>query len=125
MYTSTRDTRRRSRSTVTTHHIGSWTIQESFEPLRQKENHSDIHQWNVSSSWQSNDYPKIVSIQIAKVCSFVEHVLHDDRYRSIIEEHLIDGLALVLLKDEHLINVFHMPSKERHRLLQQIKQIQI
>ena len=72
-----------------------------------------------------NDQLTISSIQIDQVCSFVEQVLSDNQYKSIIEEHLIDGFALVLLKEEHLTKVFQMPLIQRHRLLDHIKQIQI
>jgi hypothetical protein len=65
------------------------------------------------------------SIQIDDVCVFVEDVLRTNCYTSIIQEHLIDGIALLLLKEEHLTNVFQMPSKQRTKLLHRIHQFQM
>lgn len=63
------------------------------------------------------------SIQINDVCLFFENVLSKDCYAPVIEEHLIDGIALLLLKEEHLIKTFKMPSESRTKLLNDINKL--
>jgi len=62
-------------------------------------------------------------IQIDDVCVFFEHVLGKNCYTSIIKEHLIDGIALLLLKEEHLTDIFRMPSRSRIQILNRINKL--
>ncbi len=62
-------------------------------------------------------------IQTDDVCSFFERVLGKNCYKPIIEEHLIDGAALLLLEDEHLNNIFKMQLGPRLKLLNRINKL--
>jgi hypothetical protein len=62
-------------------------------------------------------------IQIDEVCSFFEYVLGKSCYASIIKEHLIDGAALLLLENKHLIDIFKMPLGPRLKLLNRINKL--
>ncbi|CAF0844348.1 unnamed protein product [Adineta ricciae] len=108
-----------SKPIVTIHTIDRWSIRESLEPFEQNEKKSkrkqrtvhekpDIHQWNVDD-----------------VCLFFISVLGTTCYTLLIKEHLIDGTALLLLEDKHLMNVFHMSHDERVKLLRKIKKLKI
>jgi len=66
---------------------------------------------------------KFFFIQIDDVCVFFEDVLGENCYTPIIQDHLIDGLALLLLKEEHLTKIFRMQSKSRIKLLNKINQL--
>jgi len=57
------------------------------------------------------------------VCLFFERVLEKNSYTSIIKEHLIDGAALLLLQDEHLISIFKMQLGPRLKLLNRINKL--
>ncbi|UJR10216.1 hypothetical protein I4U23_014429 [Adineta vaga] len=111
----------KSKPSTTIHKIGRWSIEESFEPFEQKENkstlstkrkkqslfnESNIHQWNVDD-----------------VCLFFISVLETTCYSLIIREHLIDGAALLLLEDKHLMKFFQMPLEYRLKLLRKIARI--
>jgi len=62
-------------------------------------------------------------IQINDVCLFFECVLGKNCYASIIQEHLIDGAALLLLEAEHLVSIFQMQLGPRLKLLDRINKL--
>lgn len=58
------------------------------------------------------------------VCLFFKETIGVDCYTPVLQEHEIDGPALVLLKEEHLFNIFKMPKQSRDKILQQIQKFQ-
>jgi len=124
----------KSKGIITTHLIGDWIIRESSEPFQRKENQrsTPIEQLvNEEKKVISNE--SIISPQYSSpnvnrwstddVCSFFERVLEKNCYTSIIKEHLIDGAALLLLQDEHLISIFKMQLGPRLKLLNRINKL--
>ena len=57
------------------------------------------------------------------MCLFFEEVLGKKTFNPIIREHLIDGIALLLLQDEHLNKIFHMQLGPRLKLLNRIEKL--
>ena len=57
------------------------------------------------------------------MCSFFERVLGKNCFTSVIQEHLIDGVALLLLEDEHLVSIFQMQLGPRLKLLDRIQKL--
>ncbi|CAF1671101.1 unnamed protein product [Rotaria magnacalcarata] len=113
--------RRKPNANVTTHIIAGWKIQESLEPFQQQENKSSsskTQEWNITSGNLN-----VQQWSIDQVCSFFEYTLGRNSYASIIKEHLIDGIVLLLLKDEHLSNTFQMPLEHRQILLKKIREL--
>ncbi|CAF0821193.1 unnamed protein product [Rotaria sp. Silwood1] len=115
--------RRKSKSTVATHVIDGWTIQESLKPFQQQENKSSLSSSKKRVQLIFTENPNVHQWNINEVCSFFEYVLGKNCYATIIKEHLIDGTALLLLKEEHLINTFKMPVELRLELLQRIDKL--
>ncbi|CAF0805445.1 unnamed protein product [Rotaria sordida] len=124
----------KSKGTITTHLIGDWIIRESSEPFQRKENErlTPIEQIvnqdkkvisNESITSFSSLAKNINQWSIDDVCSFFEHVLGKNCYASIIKEHLIDGVALTLLQDEHLNSIFKMQLGPRLKLLNSIDKL--
>lgn len=110
---------KKSEEKIITHLIDDWIIKESSQPFQPKENQriTPIEQLinrektlHLTQSNSSSFSPptNVNQWSIDDVCSFFEHVLEKSTYESIIKEHLIDGTALLLLEDEHLVSIFKM-----------------
>ncbi|CAF2520244.1 unnamed protein product [Rotaria sp. Silwood2] len=113
--------KRKSKSTVTTHVIDGWIIQESLKPFQQQENKSSSTKKQEQQIFAENS--NVHQWSIDEVCSFFEHVLGKNCYTPIIKEHLIDGTALLLLQEGHLSNTFKMPVELRLKLLNRINKL--
>lgn len=92
-----------------------------------------VHNWTVSFAFRffrveqfrerKLQFLSIFVIQIDDVCIFVERVLDKSCYTAIVKEHLIDGIALLLIEDEHLKSTFKMPLGPRLKLINRINQL--
>ncbi|UJR35803.1 hypothetical protein I4U23_028551 [Adineta vaga] len=118
----------KSKDTVITHLIDDWIIRESPKPFQRKENEQIIKQEKKIISNESIISRPPLSSNVDQwtlddVCSFFERVLGKSCYASLIQEHLIDGAALLLLEDEHLVTIFQMQLGPRLKLLDRIQKL--
>ncbi|CAF0915522.1 unnamed protein product [Adineta steineri] len=124
----------KSNDSIITHLIGDWIIRESSKPFRRKENEQvtppieqlvkqEKFDLNDSIDFHQSPAKNVSQWTIDDVCLFFESVLDKDCYAPLIQEHLIDGSALLLLEDEHLTSIFQMQLGPRLKLLDRIRKL--
>ncbi|CAF1225143.1 unnamed protein product [Adineta ricciae] len=118
----------KSDDSVITHFIDDWIIRERSKPFRQKETKqlTNLVQKIVLNEPKTSRSPLPLDVNqwtVDDVCSFFERVLGKNCFTSVIQEHLIDGVALLLLEDEHLVSIFQMPLGPRLKLLDRIQKL--
>ncbi|CAF3698659.1 unnamed protein product [Adineta steineri] len=91
-----------SKATVMTHFIDNWMIRESLKPFQQKRKKSSLPTKQKSQVFSNNS---------------------DIGQWNINQEHLIDGIALLLLQDKHLIQFFKMELRHRFKLIKKINEL--